>query len=342
MPVEPQGRVRAGGRGRAADPARPRLIARARRTAQVVLLGVFTVVAASGWAASTVVVLALVDPGEGDRGALLRWLVAAHLVVLALVVVAALVVARRSTRFVEGVFRQEDRLMRAVAHEVRSPVSRLLSVVDLGTSGALAPSTALKEAGREAERLTVLIDDLTEGARVLSGASPLGATPVRLDLAVAALAGRHPRGRADVLVEAEPGVVVGNPRLLRLAVDNLVRNAVQHGYATGPGVVRVRADRRGISVVDDGPGVPPAELARLTVVPKIGLPQELAGLGLVLADWVAAAHGGRLVLANRPGRGFEARLDLPVRPVGDVVVDGPASPEGAAGPARALQGEGSP
>ena len=71
-----------------------------------------------------------------------------------------------------------------------------------------------------------------------------------------------------------------------------------------------------IDVEDDGPGVPETELERL-FEPFYRLEASRnretggTGLGLPIARNIARAHGGDLVLANRPGGGLMARLTLP-------------------------------
>jgi signal transduction histidine kinase len=281
-------------------PARTRMLARAQRRALLALLVLLVVAVGASWVAGLLV--------DADAGASLR----AHLVVLALLAMAALAIARRSTRFVEGVFGQQDRMLRTVVHEVRAPLGRLLAAVDEGRSGVRPADEALDEVGEEGEAVSEFINDLTEAARVFSGV--LAVPTERAVLAELVCA----PPRADVLKgavvapEPGPGAVIGSPRLLRLALANLIRNAAQHAYQGGPGVIRVVVDDRGIAVLDDGPGVDPNRLVRLTGAAPGGLPNRSAGFGLTIAGWVAELHGGQLRLANRSDGGFEARLDLPV------------------------------
>lgn len=108
--------------------------------------------------------------------------------------------------------------------------------------------------------------------------------------------------------------VTGNLRLLRLAVVNLVNNAAQHAYGGGPGVVVIRTDQRGVSVIDEGPGMDPGQIGEVLASPRAAMSRRLAGLGLPFVNWVAEAHGGRLALVNRLEGGLEARLELPVSP----------------------------
>ena len=72
-----------------------------------------------------------------------------------------------------------------------------------------------------------------------------------------------------------------------------------------------------LRVTDDGPGIPAGSLAAMTEPFTRGEASRNrgtggAGLGLTLARAIAEAHGGRLVLANRPEGGLSAELRLPL------------------------------
>lgn len=295
----------------APTPARPRLIARVRRTAFVALLAVLAV--------ATLVSLVIAQL-VGDGGLTVE-LVAAHLAAFVLMGGGALAVSRRSTRIVESVFQQEDKLMLSVAHEVRSPLSRVLVALDEGRSGSMATDAAMKQAMTQGEGLAELIDDLLETARVMSGALPMPAEDVRLQEVAGRIIETGSFGAATVELDAESHVVVGSPRLMRRAVSNLVRNAAQHAYGTGPGSIRVKVRDGGVTVEDDGPGVPEDKLDALRY--ETPLKHRTSGLGLGLTGWVAELHGGRLVLANRPdGAGFSAHIELPTRSDGTASAGG--------------------
>ena len=105
------------------------------------------------------------------------------------------------------------------------------------------------------------------------------------------------------------------PNLLRRAIRNLADNAVAYG---GGAAVRVEADADAvrICVEDEGPGIAPESLAAV-LEPFRRLEGSRsretggAGLGLAIAQAVAAAHGGRLELVNRERGGLRATLVLP-------------------------------
>ncbi len=112
--------------------------------------------------------------------------------------------------------------------------------------------------------------------------------------------------------------VLGSPGGLRLAIDNLIRNALRHARAHR---VEVSVHRRDgwitVRVDDDGSGLPEAERAQVFARFARGSTAvgSGSGLGLALAAQQAALHGGSARLTDNPWGGLRAQLDLPaVRP----------------------------
>lgn len=120
-------------------------------------------------------------------------------------------------------------------------------------------------------------------------------------------------GRIEV--DGEFAAVDGDEVLLRQAISNLVRNAVE--AATGAGrvpavrvsgavddeVVRVMVD-------DNGPGVPAAQAAKI-FQPFVTTKAQGTGLGLAIVQKVVVSHNGRVTHANRPEGGAQFRIQLP-------------------------------
>jgi signal transduction histidine kinase len=106
------------------------------------------------------------------------------------------------------------------------------------------------------------------------------------------------------------------PTAASRAVANLTENAVKYA-----GAARVRVmpenDHVVIAVEDDGPGVPVEQQERVfapfyRLEPSRNPDTGGVGLGLSVARTIAREHGGDIVLANRPGGGLCARLELPI------------------------------
>lgn len=109
----------------------------------------------------------------------------------------------------------------------------------------------------------------------------------------------------------------GRPQAIKRCLTNLVSNAVKFGRHVGIAMQDGEAVR--ICVRDDGPGIAPEQLERVfEPFYRIEVSRNRdtggTGLGLSIARDVAQAHGGTVMLRNRPGGGLEAELTLPRRP----------------------------
>jgi two-component system sensor histidine kinase TctE len=107
----------------------------------------------------------------------------------------------------------------------------------------------------------------------------------------------------------------GEPGLLKEALSNLLHNAIRHGGAGCHVTLAVAADGHAVrfSVVDDGPGLPPDDIARAGERFFRGRHGQLpgSGLGLAIARTVAQRHGGTLrVSAGPEGRGLAVTIQL--------------------------------
>jgi signal transduction histidine kinase len=213
----------------------------------------------------------------------------------------------------------------ALASQVAHDLGNVLTVV-LGNAELLAETLAEQPAAaallarmlRAAQRGTVLVDRLDLLARGVSARG--GPTDVASLLAGYAdrLAPGLPAGVAfEVVAEPGLGAVALDTAALSLALDELVENAL--AALGGAGRLSILAARLpgapgsiGVTVADDGPGMA-APMLRRCAVPTFaaGTAAHRTGLGLAIAGRVAAAAGGRLVLASRQGAGTRATLDLP-------------------------------
>ncbi len=177
---------------------------------------------------------------------------------------------------------------------------------------------------RESRRAGRLVDDMLLMARIDSGL-PLERRPVDLvALATDVVTTRRLRATEAVLeVRADaPLVVDADPDRVAQVLGNLVDNALRAAGARGR--VRVELtptdDHAVVDVVDDGPGIPPADrdrvFERLVRLDDGHSRQDSgAGLGLPIARGIARAHGGDLVVVD-DSTGTRFRLTLPTGPDG--------------------------
>jgi two-component system osmolarity sensor histidine kinase EnvZ len=198
-----------------------------------------------------------------------------------------------------------------VSHDLRTPLARLR--LELEMLDGVEPATR-KAMAQDLDDMNAIIDQFMDFMRS-EAAEPLSA--VNLAELARSCAERAARGGARVTCRLEdvPTLML-RPLAMQRAVDNLIGNAAKH--AGGDIEVTLRTDDALVvlSVLDRGPGIPAALVERLkepfTRSDDARSGSSGAGLGLAIANRVAALHGGRLDLAPREGGGLEARIALPI------------------------------
>jgi signal transduction histidine kinase len=221
----------------------------------------------------------------------------------------------------------QRRLLHDVSHELRSPLARLQAAVGLARQQSENLEASMDRIDREAARMDGLIAELLTLSRFETGTG--AARDERIDVAelvqeVVADATFEQSAEAtpaifeiDVVVPAAVDLR-GNLEMLHRAVENVVRNAARHSPAGGRVRIggRFDAGRREIelTIADDGPGVPAAELETIFEPFFRGAAAGGTaghGLGLAIARRVIEAHGGRIGAANRSTGGLLVTLRLP-------------------------------
>lgn len=205
------------------------------------------------------------------------------------------------------------------AHELRGPLVDARTALGHVQVDEHEPRSRelLQRSRDELDQLAELVDPLLEWS---TGSGPLRKRPVDLfgvvDEALTSCRREDPRG--DVVLLGEAGVSVSaDPQQLRVALSNVIRNAIAYSPAGSVVTVAVRSgDGYGRVVVRDrGPGVPAAErhllfdpFARGTIGKQT---RSGTGLGLFIARRIVEAHGGSIgARVVRPG--MEFRIDLPI------------------------------
>lgn len=213
------------------------------------------------------------------------------------------------------------------AHELRTPLAALRLQMQLAerADGEIARAEAFAALRGGLERATRMVEQLLTLARQ----EPDAATPRREAVDLAALvrsvvADRsliaEARGLDLGVAAAEPLTVHGDPDGLRIALSNLVDNALRFTPRGGRIDVAVRGagTRALLEVVDNGPGIPPQERERVfdrfyRRAAGDGSDGSGSGLGLAIVREIARRHGARVTLDDAPsGSGLAARLDIPL------------------------------
>jgi signal transduction histidine kinase len=204
------------------------------------------------------------------------------------------------------------------AHELRSPLANMRTGVEVAQrlGDARGWPALAEDLLVDIQRLTRLVDDLLLLARADEHAALTRREPVDLAALAREVAGRH--AGATIEVAGGPLWTVGDPDALTRIVANLVDNAVRYRRTA----VRIEAVRDGsyarVSVIDDGPGIAPADRER--VFDRFTRLDDArargsggAGLGLAIVRELVRRHGGTVTLADaRPGLRADVLLPLDI------------------------------
>lgn len=228
-----------------------------------------------------------------------------------------LVVLRDITelRRLEGVRRD---FVANVSHELRTPLTSIRAMAETIEAGAVDDPLMTQEfLGRiigEVDRLTALVDDLLDLARLESGRSPLRLVSAEVAELVRG-AGERLRAQIERAglelrfdLPANLPEVLADRRQIEQVVINLVHNAIK--FTPPGGTVTVQAhrddDRIIVDVIDTGVGIAAEELPRLFerfYKSDKARGTEGTGLGLAIAKHIVQAHGGDVTVESQPGEG---------------------------------------
>jgi two-component system sensor histidine kinase KdpD len=219
-------------------------------------------------------------------------------------------------------------LLRAVSHDLRSPLTAISAAGEAVGSDALREDERREMAAvivEEARRLSRLVDNLLDLSRLEAGAAEPRREWISPEEVIAsALADLAPaEGDFALSIDRDLPLVRADSAQLERAFVNVLENARRHS-AGHPVSVRARAVRplagEGgkliVRVVDRGPGIPPAQLERVfEPFYRAGTAQtghRGSGLGLAIARGFTEANGGELHAESLPEQGTTFVFELPL------------------------------
>ena len=223
----------------------------------------------------------------------------------------------------------QRRLLHEVSHELRSPLARMQMAVGLARQQPDKLDEWMDRIERESVRMDKLVDELLTLSRVEAGV--LGGSDERVPIAElvhavvadaefeATASGRNVQWQVDV-ADQDGTLVTGRAEFLHRAIENIVRNAVKHTPDGGQVQIAGRIDlsRRKfcLTIDDEGPGVPEAELASIFEPFFRGAGEkdnDGHGVGLAIARGVIEAHSGTVRASNRVEGGLRIEVTLSTR-----------------------------
>lgn len=231
-------------------------------------------------------------------------------------------VARLATSFnqsaerIEALVSAQKSLLANASHELRSPLARIRMAVELMQDQA--HPELRDELTRNIGELDSLIDEVLLASRLDAAGAGGAGDPALCEVDLTAIVAEE-CARSQATLDAATLALMGDARLLRRLVRNLLENAQRYGAGTPVEVqlARVGAAVR-LRVCDRGPGVPEAERERIFMpfyrVPGASEAAGGVGLGLSLVRQIAKHHGGDVVCLPNPGGGSCFCVTLPLVP----------------------------
>jgi len=200
---------------------------------------------------------------------------------------------------------QRTTMLAGVSHDLRTPLTRLRLALAMLPETPEADMAGMTSDIEEMEKLIGMYLAFARG----EGSEQAAATDLPLLLEDIAAAGR--RAGAEISLSVPENLVaILRPEALRRAITNLVDNARRHART-----IWLQAERTGtrtlrVTIDDDGPGIP-AEKREILFRPFESAEPGGTGLGLAIARDIIGAHGGDILLTDRPGGGLRVVITLP-------------------------------
>jgi two-component system, OmpR family, sensor histidine kinase CpxA len=226
----------------------------------------------------------------------------------------------------ENLISIQRQLMYDVSHELRSPLARMNVALDL-LHRRIGEDSALRHMETDLQRLNEMITRLLtvaklDAANALQSRARVNLTELVSSIAVDVEFEAQEKGNRVIVVPEASLVILGDPSLLRSAVENVLRNAMRY---TKPGttveVVLQTTQAAGsneaiIAVRDHGTGVPMDELTNIfkpfyRVTDGRGSESTGAGLGLSITERIVTLHEGRIRATNEPDGGLCVEMVFP-------------------------------
>jgi two-component system sensor histidine kinase KdpD len=220
-------------------------------------------------------------------------------------------------------------LLDAMAHEFKTPLTSVMAVTSALLANPNQPLESRTElvriADEEAKHLKQLIDDSLDTARLDTANIPVQREASDVgDIVrevVASMRNEIEHRPLDVVYDEHPSMIAVDRRLLKLAIKQLLDNALKYSPPDTPVNIQVQNANGmiAVAITDHGKGIPVTEQSRiferLYRSPSVEHQMPGSGLGLSIAQNIVRAHKGDLTVTSRPGE-TTFRLTLPLEQKG--------------------------
>jgi two-component system phosphate regulon sensor histidine kinase PhoR len=216
-----------------------------------------------------------------------------------------------------------------VSHELKTPLTSLIGYIETlqgpARNDAEAQAKFLAIMDEQANRMARLVDDLLSLARIEMDehSRPTDRVPLEavLEETIGLLGPQAKKRSLSVTLTVEPdaAAVLGDRDQLAEVFENLIGNAIKYGSDGGQVTVAAKLagpDEISVTVADDGEGIAPEHLPRLTerfyrVDAARSRERGGTGLGLAIVKHIVSRHRGRLFIESTPGEGSRFTVSLP-------------------------------
>jgi two-component system osmolarity sensor histidine kinase EnvZ len=212
-------------------------------------------------------------------------------------------------------------LLAGVSHDIRTPLTRLRIAIEM------LPEKIASKLKKSMEEDIFEIDNiLNQFIDYVRGFNQEATVTTNLNEFFSHMKNQHQILNRNIVLVSNLKIPIFydiKPISFRRLFDNLINNAFS--YSTGEVVITIRKHKENISisVLDDGPGIPPDHIQRLLkpferfdVISinkkQIANNREGCGLGLAIVDKITEAHNGKLAISNRAKKGLEVKIILPL------------------------------
>jgi signal transduction histidine kinase len=236
----------------------------------------------------------------------------------------------KKSRELEIASQHKSQFVANMSHELRTPLAAILGYAELMQEGFYEPLgqkslDALTRIRSNGKHLLGLINTVLDIAKIESGQFTLNMAEYAIESVVETVRSateslaQNKKLTLNTEVAKSLPIGLGDEQRLTQVLLNLVGNAIKF---TDAGEVRLTAKavngRFNVTVVDTGPGIPPAEQTRIfeqfhQVDSSLTKAKGGTGLGLAIAKQIVEMHGGRIWVESTVGKGSTFQMEIPTR-----------------------------